>query len=143
VSVEKFLKQRAVNIAVSGNYTPAKWFDPQGKPRTFACRTTRISPFRMIVDVPVVGKLGDPISSYFADFGKLQGFISDTMPGAFLLDLEMTGSMRENLASNLLAGKEAEATQSPRRQERRAHRPGNAALHDDLGGRQRSRVLHH
>jgi hypothetical protein len=101
VSVEKFLNQRAVNIAVGGNYTLAKWLDPQGKPRTFACRTTRISPFRMIVDVPVVGKIGDPISSYFSDFGKLEGFISDTMRGAFLLDLEMTGSMREKLASKL------------------------------------------
>jgi hypothetical protein len=101
VSVEKFLKQRAVNISVGGNYTLAKWLDPQGKPRNFACRTTRISPFRMIVDVPVVGKIGDPISSYFGDFGKLEGFISDTMRGAFLLDLEMTGSMREKLASKL------------------------------------------
>ena len=101
MSVEKFLKQRAVNIAVGGNYTLANWFDPQGKPRTFACRTTRISPFRMIVDVPVVGKIGDPITSYFSDFGKLEGFISDTMSGAFLLDLEMTGSMREKLASKL------------------------------------------
>jgi hypothetical protein len=101
VSVEKFLKQRAVNIAVGGNYTLANWFDPQGKPRTFACRTTRISPFQMIVDVPVVGKIGDPITSYFSDFGKLEGFISDTMNGAFLLDLEMTGSMREKLASKL------------------------------------------
>ena len=101
MSVEKFLKQRAVNIAVGGNYTPANWYDPQGKPRTFACRTTRVSPFRMIVDVPVVGKSGDPITAYFGDFGKLEGFISDTMSGAFLLELEMSRSMREKLASKL------------------------------------------
>jgi hypothetical protein len=101
VSVEKFLKQRAVNIAVGGSYTPAKWFDPKGKPRTFACRTTRVSPFRMMVDVPVVGKVGDPVTSYFRDFGKLEGFISDTMSGAFLFELEMTRPMREKLASKL------------------------------------------
>jgi hypothetical protein len=101
VSVEKFLKQRAVNIAIGGSYTLANWYDRQGRPRTFACRTTRISPFRMIVDVPVVGKVGDPITSYFSDFGKLEGVISDTMTGAFLLELEMTGSMREKLASKL------------------------------------------
>jgi hypothetical protein len=101
VSVEKFLKQRAVNIAVGGNYTLANWYDRQGKPRTFACRTTRVSPFRMIVDVPVVGKVGDPITSYFSDFGKLEGFISDTASGAFLLELEMTRSMREKLANKL------------------------------------------
>jgi hypothetical protein len=101
VSVEKFLKQRAVNIAVGGNYTLANWYDRQGKPRTFACRTTRISPFRMIVDVPAVGKVGDAITSYFSDFGKLEGFISDTKTGAFLLELDMTRSMREKLANKL------------------------------------------
>jgi hypothetical protein len=101
VSVEKFLKQRAVNIAVGGNYTLANWYDSQGKPRTFACRTTRVSPFKMIVDVPVVGKVGDPITSYFSDFGKLEGFISDTMSGAFLLEFEMTRPKREKLANKL------------------------------------------
>jgi hypothetical protein len=101
VSIEKFLKQRAVNIAVGGSYTLANWYDPQGKPRSFACRTTRVSPFRMIVDVPVVGKISDPITSYFRDFGKLEGFISDTMAGGFLLELEMSRSMREKLASKL------------------------------------------
>jgi hypothetical protein len=101
VSVEKFLKQRAVNIAVGGNYTLANWYDRQGKPRTFACRTTRVSPFRMMVDVPVLGKVGDPITSYFSDFGKLEGFISDTRTGAFLFELDMTPSMRERLANKL------------------------------------------
>jgi PilZ domain-containing protein len=101
VSVQKFLKQRAVNIAVSGSYTLSNWYDPQGKPRTFACRTSRVSPFRMMVDVPVVGKVGDRLTSYFRDFGKLEGLISDTMTGGFLLELEMTGAMRETLANKL------------------------------------------
>ena len=101
MSVEKFLKQRAVNIAVGGSYTLANWYDRQGKPRTFACRTTRVSPFRMLVQVPVIGKIGSPITSFFSDFGKLEGVISDTTNGAFLLELEMTRSMREKLASKL------------------------------------------
>jgi hypothetical protein len=101
VSVEKFLKQRAVNIAVGGNYTLPNWYDPQGKLRTFACRTSRVSPFRMIVDVPVVGKVGDRLSTYFRDFGKFDAHISDTMSGGFLLELEMTRAMRESFASKL------------------------------------------
>jgi len=101
VSVKEFLNQRAVNIAVGGQYTLAKWFDVQGKPRTFACRTSRISPFRMMVAVPVVGKVGDPITSYFGDFGKLDGVISDTASGSFLLELEMTRAMRGKFASKL------------------------------------------
>ena len=85
--VQDFLSQRAVKVAVDGSYTLPNWYDPQGKLRTFACRTTRVSPFRMIVEVPVVGKVGDRLITYFRDFGKLEGAISDTMARSFLLEL--------------------------------------------------------
>ena len=75
MSVERFLKQRAVNIAVDGSYTLPNWNDCKGRLRTFACRTTRVSPFRMILDVPVVGKIADRLTSYFRDFGKFGGHI--------------------------------------------------------------------
>jgi hypothetical protein len=101
VSIKTFLKQRAVRIAVGGNYAIPNWFDSQGKPRTFACRTSRVSPFRMLVDVPVTGKIGDQISSYFADFGRLEGSISDIMPGVFLLELAMDKTMRARMANQL------------------------------------------
>ena len=101
MSVKEFLSQQAVNITVGGHYTLANWFDAQGKPRTFACRTSRVSPFRMMVAVPVLGKIGDRITSYFGDFGKLDGHISDTAAGSFLLELSMTTSMREKLANKL------------------------------------------
>jgi PilZ domain len=101
LSVEKFLKQRAVNIAVAGNYVLPNWYDPQGKLRTFACRTTRVSPFRMMVDVPVVGKIGDRVSAYFRDFGNFDAGISDVQTGSFLIELDMTRPMREKFASQL------------------------------------------
>jgi PilZ domain len=101
VSTERFLKQRAVNIAVNGHYTLPNWYDPQGNLRTFACRTNRVSPYRMIVDVPVVGKVGDYLTSYFRDFGKLDGHISDTKRGSFLLELDVSPATREKIASKL------------------------------------------
>jgi hypothetical protein len=101
MSVKKFLRQRAVNISVGGQYTLSNWFDAQGKPRTFACRTNRVSPFRMLVSVPVVGKVGDHITSYFGDFGKLEGEISDITARSFLLELAMTPRMREKFARKL------------------------------------------
>ena len=101
MSVQSFLKQRAVSIAVGGNYTLPNWYDAQGKLRTFACRTSRVSPFRMIVDAPVVGRIGDSIASYFGDFGKLDGHISDTIAGGFLLELAMTKAMREKISNQL------------------------------------------
>jgi len=101
VPVHDFLNQRAVKVVVSGSYTLPNWYDPEGKLRTFACRTTRVSPYRMIVDVPVVGKIGDRLTSYFRDFGTFEGSISDTMRGSFLLELEMTRARREKLSDML------------------------------------------
>lgn len=100
--VQDFLNQRAVNVTVDGSYTLPNWYDPQGKLRTFACRTTRVSPFRMIVEVPVVGKVGDRLTSYFRDFGKLDCRISDTMERSFLLELEMSRARREKLSDMLV-----------------------------------------
>ncbi|MCA6122611.1 PilZ domain-containing protein [Bradyrhizobium sp. WSM 1704] len=102
MSVEKFLKQRAVKITVNGSYTLPNWYDAQGRLRSFACRTTRVSPFRMIVDVPVVGKVGDRLTSYFEEFGKFEGCITETMSGSFLFELEMTHAMREKFADKLI-----------------------------------------
>jgi hypothetical protein len=102
VSIEEFLKQRAFNIAVGGTYTLDYWHDPRGKPRTFACRTSRVSPFRMMVAVPVVGKVGDRITSSFRDFGKLDGLISDTIDGGFLLELDMTNPTKLDRRSRLM-----------------------------------------
>ena len=79
MSIERFRRQRAVDIKTAGSYVLPNWYDPQGKLRTFACRTTRVSPFRMIVDVPVVGKIGDTLTSYFQDFGNLEGVIIPTV----------------------------------------------------------------
>jgi hypothetical protein len=101
VSTEKFLKQRGVEIVVDGQYTLPNWYDPEGKLRTFACRTNRMSPYRMIVDVPVVGKVGDYLTSYFRDFGKLDGRISDAKPGSFLLELDISQAARQKIASKL------------------------------------------
>ena len=101
VSVEQFRKQRAVNVVVTGNYTLPNWYDPQGKLRTFACRTTRVSPFRMMVDVPVVGKVGDRLTTYFRDFGNFDASISETQTGSFLLELDMDRPMREKFANKL------------------------------------------
>lgn len=101
MSVEHFLKQRAVNVIVDGRYTLPNWYDPQGKPRSFACRTSRVSPFRMMVAVPVVGKVGDRLSTYFGDFGRLDGHISDTVSGGFLLDFAISYAEREKLATKL------------------------------------------
>jgi hypothetical protein len=95
------MNQRAVNVAVGGRYSLANWFDPQGRRREFACRTTRMNPFRMLISVPVVGRVGERIVSYFGDFGRLDGWIADTVNGGVLVDLEVDRALREKLARQL------------------------------------------
>ncbi|MBC7577932.1 MAG: PilZ domain-containing protein [Tardiphaga sp.] len=101
MSVKEFFRQRAVNIMVGGSYELPNWLDQQGRARQFACRTTRVSPFRMIVAGPVIGRVGDSIRSYFGDFGKLDGRISDVTSGEFLMELAMTRDNRRKMANKL------------------------------------------
>ena len=101
MSVKEFQQERAINIACEGKYKLHRWFGPDGKIRTMACRSTRISPFRMIVDVPVVGRIGDRITSHFGEFGEFEGSISDSRNGSILLELEMTAERRQWMADKL------------------------------------------
>lgn len=101
MNIDTFLMQRAVNIDLSGNYTIANWYDPDGNPRSFSCRTKRVSPFRMLVDIPVHGRIGDAVSAYFSDFGNLNGVITDVAPGVHLLELKMTRTRRERMSNKL------------------------------------------
>ncbi len=101
MSVAEFLRQRAVDVSVSGSYSLHRWYDCEGKPRTFACRTKRVSPFRMIVDVPVVGKVGERVTSYFQDFGEFECTISATLKSGFLMELNMTRARRAWMSQKL------------------------------------------
>jgi hypothetical protein len=56
----------------------------------------------MLLDVPVVGKVGDRLTSYFREFGKFEGHISDTVHGGFLLELDMTRAERARFADKLV-----------------------------------------
>lgn len=101
MSVAEFLRQRAVDVAVSGSYSLPRWYDCEGKLHSFACRTKRVSPFRMIVDVPVVGKVGERVTSYFQDFGEFQCTISATLKAGFLMELDMTRARRAWMSEKL------------------------------------------
>jgi hypothetical protein len=132
VSTEKFLKQRSVEVVVDGHYTLPNWYDPEGRLRTFACRTNRVSPYRMIVDVPVVGKVGDYLTSYFRDFGKLDGHISDTKPGSFLLELDVTYATRQRIANKLVWLEQKQRDPESILEQRRAARIIPAKSHTTL-----------
>lgn len=97
----EFLKRRAVEVRTTGRYSLASRYDAAGKRREFACRTTRISPFQMLVVAPVLGPKGERVIAYFGEFGNLDGFITDIVEGGFLVDLAGTKNQREKLANKL------------------------------------------
>ena len=101
MSIELFLKCRSVEVTVGGNYTLSNRYDQYGKLRTFACRTSHVSAFWMLLDVPVVGRVGDVVSTYFAEFGNLTGVIAATAEGRFLLATDMTREKRARMSDQL------------------------------------------
>ena len=51
----------------------------------------------MLVEVPVLGPVGERVLTYFGDFGTLDGRITDTAGSGFLLDLELSRTKREKI----------------------------------------------
>lgn len=96
-----FFRKRAVDVRTVGRYSLASRYDETGKRREFACRTTRISPFQMLVAAPILGPKGERVIAYFGEFGKLDGFITDIVEGGFLLDLAGDKAQRQKLANKL------------------------------------------
>jgi hypothetical protein len=102
VPTNEFSDRLAVDLRMGGRYSLASRRDALGKRREFACRTTRVSPFQMIVDAPVLAPAGERVISYFDEFGKLDGWISGTVEGGFLIDLAVSRERREKLAGTLV-----------------------------------------
>jgi PilZ domain len=97
----EFLERDAFDLRLGGRYSLANRRDLHGNRREFACRTSRVSPQQMMIAVPVIGAVGERVISYFGEFGKLDGLITDVVEGGFLLDLVVTKARREQLVSKL------------------------------------------
>lgn len=119
-AVNTFREKNAYDLRLGGRYSLANRRDMNGNRREFACRTARVSPARMLVDVPVLGAVGERVLSYFGEFGKLDGWISEVAAQGFLIDLQVTRAQREQLASkiNWLDQQQKNAVVDARAQER-------------------------
>ena len=94
-------QSRSIDLRLGGRYSLASRYDTLGQRREFACRTSRVSPYQMLISVPVLGPVGERVVSYFGDFGTLDGWISDLSDGGFLLNIELTRKKREKFAAQL------------------------------------------
>ena len=93
--------RRAVDLRTGGRYSFANWYDQHGNRREFACRTSRISPYQMLVEAPVIGQVGDRVISYFGELGRLDGWVTDVSATRFLIEIAVTRQVRERLAAKL------------------------------------------
>jgi len=120
LSFNEFMQRQAIDLRTGGRYSLSNRRDMQGNRREFACRTTRISPFQMLVAAPVLGPQGERVISFFGELGKLDGWISDVVEGGFLVDLAVTRKAREGLATKLswLEKKQRDAVVDLRKQHR-------------------------
>jgi hypothetical protein len=120
LSVSEFMQRRAVALRTGGRYSLANRRDMEGNRREFACRTTRISPFQMLVAAPVLGPRGERVISFFHELGKLDGWITDVVEGGFLVDIAVNRKAREALASKLnwLEKKQRDVVVDLRKQQR-------------------------
>ncbi len=101
MSTTEFMQRRAVEVCLGGRYSLTSRLDIRGNRREFACRTSRVSPFQMMIAVPVIGAVGERVVSYFGEFGKLDGWVTDTVKGGFLIDLAVSKAKRDKLANKL------------------------------------------
>jgi hypothetical protein len=120
MSVGEFVQRPAVELMTGGRYSLASRRDMQSNRREFACRTTRSSPFQMLIAAPVLGPKGERVISYFGELGKLDGLITDTIEGGFIVDIAATRKTREGLATKLswLEKKQRDAVIDVRKQQR-------------------------
>ena len=120
LSFNEFMQRHAVDLRTGGRYSLSSRRDMQGNRREFACRTTRISPFQMLIAAPVLGPKGERVISFFGELGKLDGWITDIIDGGFLVDIAATRQAREGLASKLswLEKKQRDAVVDLRQQHR-------------------------
>jgi hypothetical protein len=114
------IDQSAFDLRLGGRYSLANRRDAEGNRREFACRTSKVSPFQMMVDVPVTGAVGERVISYFGELGKIDGWIRESARGGFMFELAVTRAVREQLASKMswLDKQQREAVVDARAQER-------------------------
>ena len=120
MSFNEFMQRHAVDLRTGGRYSLSNRRDMQGNRREFACRTTRISPFKMLIAAPVLGPKGERVISHFGELGKLDGWIIDVLQGGFLVDIAATQKARQGLAAKLswLEKKQRDAVIDLRKQHR-------------------------
>jgi hypothetical protein len=89
-------------VSLPGRYLLPKRRGVKGRRSEYACRMVNISPRAMVLAGPVIGTIGEPVISYFDEFGKLKGGVMRTLYGGFVTTIEATIAQRARLETKLI-----------------------------------------
>lgn len=97
-------RRRDVRVVLSlpGRYVLVRRRALHGKPPEFACRLVNMSPHGMVLAGPVIGAVGEPVVTYFDEFGRLEGKVIRRLYGGFAMSIEADDDLLTKLESKLV-----------------------------------------
>ena len=88
-------------VSIAARYTLTDWCDSQRYRPKFACRMISVSSREATMLAPVTGGVGDRITVYCDEFGKLEGSIWRLLEHGFVVRIAATESERRKLAARV------------------------------------------
>lgn len=102
-----------VKISVLGRYMLADR-------REFPCQILEMSPGDALVIAPIAGQVGEKVVAYLDHIGRIEGTITETVDGGFVMEIIASARKRDKMAAQLtwLANKDLLNLPEDRRHER-------------------------
>lgn len=91
-----------VVVSLPGRYVLVRRRATHGKHPEFACRLVNMSPHGMVLAGPVIGTVGEPVVTYFDEFGRLDGTIIRRLYGGFAMSITADEDQLTKLEAKLL-----------------------------------------
>jgi hypothetical protein len=88
-------------VSIAGHYSLDHRRDARGERRTFACRAINISSRAVALAAPVCGKIGERVIAQLDQIGKLQGVVTRSINGGFVMSIIASGDERNRLAAKI------------------------------------------
>lgn len=88
-------------VSIAARYSLTDWCDSQRYRPKFACRLISISSHEATLLAPVAGEVGDRVTVYCDEFGKLDGSIWRLLEHGFVVRIAATESERRKLAARV------------------------------------------
>ena len=90
-------REPRIILSIPARYTLANQRDAGGNRREFFGRLVNISLHAMALVAPVIGDLGEPVTTHSDEFGTLEGSIMRVLDQGFVMAIETSADVRAML----------------------------------------------